>query len=60
MSSTLTKSRVTLRDVASQLDVSHTTVSRALRDDPQISKAMREQVQKPSLRGNMAAQLSQN
>lgn len=46
MSSTLPKSRVTLRDVASQLDVSHTTVSRALRDDPQISKAMREQVQK--------------
>lgn len=39
-------SRVTLRDVARELGVSHTTVSRALRDDLQISKAMRERVQK--------------
>jgi len=37
--------RVTLRDVAHKLGVAHTTVSRALRDDPQISKAMRERVQ---------------
>jgi LacI family transcriptional regulator len=39
-------SRVTLRDVARELDVSHTTISRALRNDPQISKAVRERVQK--------------
>jgi DNA-binding LacI/PurR family transcriptional regulator len=36
--------RITLRDIARQLGVSHTTVSRALRDDPQISQTMREQV----------------
>jgi DNA-binding LacI/PurR family transcriptional regulator len=39
-------SRVTLRDVAHELGVSHTTVSRSLRDDPQISRAMRERVHK--------------
>jgi LacI family transcriptional regulator len=37
-------SRVTLRDVADRLNVSHTTVSRALRSDPRISPAMRERV----------------
>lgn len=42
----LPPSRATLRDVAAKLGVSHTTISRALRDDPQISKAMRERVQK--------------
>src|ERR1017187_5569433 len=40
------KARVTLSDIARQLEVSHTTVSRALRDDPQISKTTRKQVQK--------------
>jgi LacI family transcriptional regulator len=38
--------RITLRDIARNLGVSHTTVSRALRDDPQISEVMRERVQK--------------
>lgn len=38
--------RVTLRDVARNLGVSHTTVSRALRDDQQISQGVRERVQK--------------
>ncbi|HEY1719171.1 MAG TPA: LacI family DNA-binding transcriptional regulator [Verrucomicrobiae bacterium] len=46
MSSALSKSRITLRDVARRLNVSHTTISRALRDDLQVSKALREQVQK--------------
>ena len=43
------KIRVTLRDLARQLGVSHTTVSRALRDDPQVSKAMRQRIKKTSL-----------
>jgi LacI family transcriptional regulator, galactose operon repressor len=46
MSSVLSKSRITLRDVARRLNVSHTTISRALRDDLQVSKTLREQVQK--------------
>jgi DNA-binding LacI/PurR family transcriptional regulator len=41
----LPKPRVTLRDIARSLDVSHTTISRALRNDPEISKAMRDRVQ---------------
>ena len=36
---------VTLRDVARQLGVSHTTISRALKDDPRITKAVRKKVQ---------------
>lgn len=44
MQSELPKPRVTLRDLARRLGVSHTTVSRALRNDPEISKAMRERV----------------
>lgn len=36
--------RVTVRDIARQLGVSHTTVSMALRNSPQISTAMREKV----------------
>jgi LacI family transcriptional regulator len=38
--------RVTLRDIASRLNVSHTTISRALRNDLEISKATRDRVQK--------------
>jgi DNA-binding LacI/PurR family transcriptional regulator len=37
--------RITLRDVAQRLGVSHSTVSRALRSDPQISAAVRQRVQ---------------
>lgn len=42
MQSDLPKPRVTLRDIASRLGVSHTTISRALRNDLEISKAMRD------------------
>ncbi len=38
------KSRVTLRDIARKLGVSHTTVSRALQDAPRFSKELRERV----------------
>jgi DNA-binding LacI/PurR family transcriptional regulator len=37
--------RVTLKDIAARLDVSHTTVSLALKDHHRISKACREKVQ---------------
>lgn len=37
--------RVTLRQIASRLGISHTTVSRALQNDPRISEAVRERVQ---------------
>lgn len=37
--------RVTVRDLARRLNVSHTTVSRALKDDPRISKPVRKKVQ---------------
>jgi DNA-binding LacI/PurR family transcriptional regulator len=40
------KGRVTLRDIAQKLDLSHTTVSRALRDEPRFSKELRERVRK--------------
>ncbi len=36
--------RVTVRDIAKRLGVSHTTVSLSLRNNPQISPAMREKV----------------
>ncbi|RYD22041.1 MAG: LacI family transcriptional regulator [Verrucomicrobiaceae bacterium] len=38
--------RVSLREIARQLGVSHVTVSLALRDSPQISAAVREKVKK--------------
>ncbi|MGD0651245.1 MAG: LacI family DNA-binding transcriptional regulator [Verrucomicrobiia bacterium] len=38
------KTRVTLSDVARKFNVSHTTVSRALRDDPQISKSLSQRI----------------
>ena len=41
----LPRPRVTLRDIARQLNVSHTTISRALRNDPEISRIMRDKVQ---------------
>ena len=40
------KARVTLSDVARKLNISHTTVSRALRDDHQISKSLCQLVQR--------------
>lgn len=44
MNSSDAKSRVTLRDIAKKLGVSHTTVSRALQDAPRFSKELRERV----------------
>ena len=38
------KRRVTLKDIASQIGVSHTTVSRALRNHPDISPERKEQI----------------
>lgn len=38
------RQRVSLRDIATKLGVSHVTVSLALRDNPRISKALREKV----------------
>lgn len=39
------KPRVTLREIARQLDISHTTVSRALHNDRRITEAVRQRVQ---------------
>jgi LacI family transcriptional regulator len=36
--------RVTVRQIAQHLEVSHTTVSRALKNDPRISKSVRDKV----------------
>lgn len=38
------KSRITLRELARKLKVSHTTVSRALRNDPAISESLRTRI----------------
>lgn len=38
--------RVTLRDIAEKAGVTHVTISRALKDDPSISKARRESIRK--------------
>jgi LacI family transcriptional regulator len=38
--------RVTLRDIAERAGVTHVTVSRALKDDPSISKARRDSIRK--------------
>ncbi|MDF7823642.1 LacI family DNA-binding transcriptional regulator [Pontiellaceae bacterium B12227] len=40
------KRQVTLRDIAKELDISHVTVSLALRDHPRISEATRAKVKK--------------
>lgn len=40
------KARVTLRDIARRLSVTHTTVSRALRNNPQVSPALRRKIQR--------------
>jgi DNA-binding LacI/PurR family transcriptional regulator len=37
--------RITVRQIAQQLNVSHTTVSRALKNDPRISEAVRQKIQ---------------
>jgi len=37
--------RITVRDIARRLKISHTSVSRSLRDDRQISVALRQKVQ---------------
>lgn len=46
MNSSESKGRVTLRDIAKKLGVSHTTVSRALQDAPRFSKELRARVRK--------------
>ncbi|HLP75486.1 MAG TPA: LacI family DNA-binding transcriptional regulator [Candidatus Paceibacterota bacterium] len=40
------KPRVTVRQIAHEMNVSHTTISRALRDDPRITPGLRAQVQR--------------
>ena len=45
-----TPARVTLRDIARELGVSHVTVSLALRDHPRISKAMTTRVKQTAAR----------
>ncbi len=40
------KRSISIQDIAQEAGVSHTTVSRALRDSPLISKEVREQIQK--------------
>jgi len=40
------KNRITVRDIAKEAKVHYTTVARALKDDPRISQAKREEIQK--------------
>jgi LacI family transcriptional regulator len=46
MDAPLPKPRVTVREIARHLDVSHTTISRALRNDPRITAVLREKIQR--------------
>ncbi|HEX9045900.1 MAG TPA: LacI family DNA-binding transcriptional regulator [Verrucomicrobiae bacterium] len=46
----LPKPRVTLRDIAKSLNVSHTTVSRALRNDAELARATREKINRTALK----------
>lgn len=46
MMKTASKPRVTLREIARRLDISHTTVSRALRNDPRITASLRRRVRR--------------
>ena len=50
MNKTSASSPVTLRDVARELKVSHSTVSRALQNSPNISLARREEIQEAARR----------
>jgi LacI family transcriptional regulator len=40
----LSQKRTTLKDIAERLDISITTVNRALKDHPDISKNLKEKV----------------
>jgi len=50
MKSDPSPSRVSLRDIGKQLGVSHVTVSLALRNNPRISKEVREKVQQTAIK----------
>ncbi|WP_309007540.1 LacI family DNA-binding transcriptional regulator [Pelagicoccus sp. SDUM812005] len=40
--------RVTLRDIAREVGVSHTTISRALRNSPEVSEGMKDRIRRKS------------
>jgi LacI family transcriptional regulator len=46
MEAEISKPRVSMREIAATLGVSHVTVSMALRDNPRVSAAMREKVKR--------------
>jgi len=46
MEPTSPRERISLRDIARELNISHATVSRALREDRRISEAVREEVKR--------------